>query len=426
MVLVGEPIADSGGTEIVMQGGIRSFERLAAVIVAASVLAATGCSSTGEPGTLTALDNRDGSTEWHSEVESSPIQVLVDGSVLVVAGVHDCHGNGRLAALDKATGETRWSVPFEGGYSESVAVDGVVVTATHARVVARRSTDGAQQWAADRFGEAQLQVAAGDQVLVIGANDAGPYPRDPAEVVLLDPDTGETRWVTSLDGAGQIVDVAIADDLAIVRTTGTSTDDAGATVVLGVSLSVGHIRWRHDLGISEVSKPLLVSTDNVVVDLLTWGWASDEPAGAIENDGGSSAVVVLETGTGFLRWRIDREFHTDDPDPEGVESYSLSGGELAGRLGSDLVVWDLATAEGLWSVPHAGGDQPGGRAWIAGARVISGTPVMVGNDQARLDTWDLPSGVEQWSKQLPGDVAAVASDDDESWVATWGQVDGCD
>jgi outer membrane protein assembly factor BamB len=324
--------------------------------------------------------------------------------------VSDCDGNGRIAALDKTTGEPRWSAPFGGGYSESAAADGVLFTGTQDGIIARRSADGAQQWAADRFGEAQLQVAAGDQVLVIGANDAGPYPRDPTEVVSLDPDTGETRCVTSLDGAGQIVDVAIADDLAIVRTTGTSTDDAGTTVIIGVSLSVGHIRWRHDLGISEVLKPLLVSTDNVVVDLLTWA---------------SSSVVVLETATGILRWRIDREFDPD-ADPASVESYALSGGELAGRLGSELVVWDVSTAEQLGSVPHAGGDQPGGRAWIAGARVISGTPVMVGNKQARLDARALPSGVEQWSQELPRDLAAVASTGNESWVATWRRGEGCD
>ena len=50
---------------------------------------------------------------------------------------------------------------------------------------------------------------------------------------------------------------------------------------------------------------------------------------------------------------------------------------------------------------HAAGYQPGGHAWIAGARAISGTPVMVGNDQARLDARALPSGVEQWSQELP-------------------------
>lgn len=404
---------------------VRRIAESAPLVVALSVLTMVGCSNADEPGILTAIDNRDGSTSWRADIESLPIQVLNHGSVVLVAGVSDCDGNGRIAALDKTTGEPRWSAPFEGGYSESAAADGVLFTGTQDGVIARRSSDGAQQWAADRFGEAQLQVAAGDQVLVIGANDAGPYPRDPAEIVSLDPDTGETRWVTSLDGAGQIVDVAIADDLAIVRTTGTSTDDAGTTVIIGVSLSVGHIRWRHDLGISEVSKPLLVSTDNVVVDLLTWGWASDEPADAVESDRGSSSVVVLETATGILRWRIDREFDPD-ADPASVESYALSGGELAGRLGSELVVWDVSTAEQLWSVPHAGGDQPGGRAWIAGARVISGTPVMVGNDQARLDARALASGVEQWSEELPRDLAAVASTGNESWVASWGRGEGCD
>ncbi len=247
------------------------------LVVALSVLTMVGCSNTDEPGILTAIDNRDGSTSWRADIESLPIQVLNHGSVVLVAGVSDCDGNGRIAAFDRTTGEPRWSAPFEGGYSESAAADGVLFTGTRDGMIARRSTDGAQQWAADRFGAAQLQVAAGDQVLVIGANDAGPFPRHPAEVVSLDPDTGETRWATSLDGAGQIVDVAIADGLAIVRTTGTSTDDAGTTVIIGVSLSVGHIRWRHDLGISEVSKPLLVSTDTVVVDLLKWAWASDEP-----------------------------------------------------------------------------------------------------------------------------------------------------
>jgi hypothetical protein len=90
--------------------------------------------------------------------------------------------------------------------------------------------------------------------------------------------------------------------LRFVRTTGTSTDGAGATAIIGVSLSVGHIRWRHDLGISEVVKPLLVSTDSMVVDLLTWGWASDESADTAESARGSSSVVVLETAIVVVPW----------------------------------------------------------------------------------------------------------------------------
>ena len=42
------------------------------------------------------------------------------------------------------------------------------------------------------------------------------------------------------------------------------------TVIVGVSLSNGHVWWRHELGISEVLKPLLVSSDTVVVDLLIY------------------------------------------------------------------------------------------------------------------------------------------------------------
>ncbi len=177
---------------------LRRIAKSAPLVVAWSALAMAGCSNAAEPGMLTAIDTRDGSTAWRADIEALPIQVLNHGSVVLVAGVSDCDGNGRVAALDKKTGEPRWSAPFEGGYSESAAADGVLFTGTQDGVIARRSSDGAKQWAADRFGDAQLQVATGYQVLVIGANDAGPYPRDPAEIVSLDPDTGETRRVTSL------------------------------------------------------------------------------------------------------------------------------------------------------------------------------------------------------------------------------------
>lgn len=187
---------------------------------------------------------------------------------------------------------------------------------------------------------------------------------------------------------------------------------------------MGDIRWRHDLGISEVSKPLLVSIDDVVVDLLTFAGASVGPAHAPEGHRGSS-VVVLDTATGILRWRIDREADPDDLDPEDVASYSLSGDSLAGRMGADLVVWNARTGEIVWSVSHAGGVQPGGGAWIAGGRVLSASPAQTDTAHARLDASALSSGVERWSQQLPGDVAAAASTDEMSWVATWGRGESC-
>lgn len=225
---------------------VRAIAKSAPLVVAWSVLAMAGCSNADEPGILTAIDNLDGGTYWRADIESLPIQVLDHGLVVLVAGVSDCDGNGRIAAFDKTTGEPRWSAPFEGGYSESAAADGVVFTGTHGRIVARGLADGTWRWEVDRFADTQLHVAAVERVLVIGVNDPGPYPRDAPEVMSLDPDTGETRWATALDGAGQIVDVAIAADLAIVRTTGTSRDDAGATAIFGVAVSDGRIQWRDD------------------------------------------------------------------------------------------------------------------------------------------------------------------------------------
>jgi outer membrane protein assembly factor BamB len=365
---------------------------------------------------------------WEHDIEPNPTQVLVDGTVVIVAGVHDCDGNGRLVAVDASTGSERWSKPFEGGFSESAVTDGLVITAAEGSVVARESADGTQRWTADRFGDAQLQVAAAADTVIVGVNDPGSEPRDAPRVVALDSTTGQTRWVISLDGLGQILDVAVASDLAVVRASGTSTDDVGATVILGVSLSNGHIWWRHELGISEVSKPLLVAGDTVVVDLLISAWSAQTDAGTIEALGPSASVVVLDVDTGELRWRIDREFDLDDSDDQNlVESFSLSEDEVVGRIGSELVVWNARTGDQVWtSRAHGGGGGPGGGAWIAEEQVVAATPEQVGAGSSRIDASALSSGEEQWSRHLAADVAFAAATDAASFVTTWGKGNSCD
>ena len=279
-----------------------------AVIAASALMVVAGCSSGPEPGLLTAVRNADGVVLWEHDIEPNPTQVLVDGTVVIVAGVHDCDGSGRLVAVDVATGDERWSEPFEGGFNQSAVTvtDGLVITAAEGSVVARESADGSQRWTVDQFGDAQLQVAAVGDAVVVGADDAGNEPRDDPQVVAIDSRAGQTRWVTSLDGLGQIIDVAVVSDLAIIRSSGTSKDDVLETVIVGVSLSNGHVRWRHELGISEVLKPLLVSSDTVVVDLMIYSWSAQTATGAIEELASSAAVVVLDADTGELRWRVDR------------------------------------------------------------------------------------------------------------------------
>ena len=254
-------------------------------------------------------------------------------------------------------------------------------------LTAVRNADGTQRWTADRFGDAQLQVAAAADTVIVGVNDPGSEPSDAPRVIAIDSTTGQTRWVIPLDGLGQILDVAVASDLAVVRASGTSMDNAGQTVILGVSLSNGHIWWRHELGISEVSKPPLVSSDTVVVDMLIYLWAGQTAAGTIEELGPSAAVVVLDADTGELRWRIDREFDLDDPgDQNVVESFSLSEDEVVGRIGSELAVWNARTGDEVWtSRAHGGGGGPGGGARIAGERVVAASREQVGADASRLD-----------------------------------------
>ena len=198
-----------------------------AVMAASALMVVAGCSSGPEQGLLTAVRNADGVVMWEHDIEPNPTQVLVDGTVVIVAGVHDCDGNGRLVAVDASTGGERWSKPFEGGFSESAVTDGMVITAAKGGVVARRSADGTQRWTADRFGDAQLQVAAAADTVIVGVNDPGSEPRDAPRVVAIDSTTGQTRWVISLDGLGQILDVAVASDLAVVRASGTSMDERG-------------------------------------------------------------------------------------------------------------------------------------------------------------------------------------------------------
>lgn len=393
----------------------------ATVVVAAAMV---GCAGTGERGTLMAIRNSDGEVLWEHRIEPNPTQVLSEGDVVIAAGVHGCDGDGRIVAVDALTGEEKWSAPFEGGFSQSTSTDDLVVTSARGGVVARRLDDGTQQWRSDRFGDAQLQVAAGADTVVIGANDPGSAPLDAPRIVAVDAATGETRWVTSLDGLGGTVDVAVVSDVVVIRAYEPGAIDVGRTTIVALGLADGAIRWLQSLGVSDVLPPLLVSADAVVVETAIYESIAD---GATEELPPSSSVVILETDTGMLRWRIDRGVDLDDPGHSGVAAHALSDVAVVGRIGSELIAWNVLNGDQLWSATSrgGGGGGVGGGAWVAGDRVLASTPPQPGDGQGLLEALTLATGEEQWSQEGPGEIAAAAATVDVSFVATWGSGNGC-
>jgi hypothetical protein len=109
-----------------------------------------------------------------------------------------------------------------------------------------------------------------------------------------------------------------------------------------------------------------------------------------------------------------------------VAAYALSDVAVVGRIGSELIAWNLLNGDQRWSTGSSGGGGGiGGGAWVAGDRVLAAMPPQAGDSQGSLEALMLATGAQDWRQQGPGEIAFAAATHDSSFLATWGSGNGC-
>lgn len=404
--------------------GLRGTGRRAAgALVLAMLFVSTGCDDNIESGTASALRSSDGTVVWERLTEPMPVEVLTDGRHVITLGFRGCHNSGHLAVLDAASGREQWSIATAGGFGRrAVALAGdVVVNASDGVVTALDIDDGDELWSRGDLPSGDLLVAGIAGSTVVGVHDFVGTPGS-SRLISVDPTAGTTRWDVPLDGLGQVVDVAIVGELLVARLMGNGRADAGRTTVVAVELADGSIRWQRDLGISEISEPLMVAEDHVVVALRTYSWTTtDEDGNVIDEMAPSASIVVLDTATGDERWRIDREFDISDDGVRDVQAMNTDESLVIARDGEQFVALEASTGAPLWS---KSGSRSG--AWIVDALVLSVPSQWIDGREATLERTDRTSGSTLWSRTTDGATARAAGAGDLIFTVNYGRQPSCD
>jgi outer membrane protein assembly factor BamB len=158
-------------------------------------------------GVVTAFD-ADGERRWQYRTDTETRSPTVaDGTVYVATSTVPGR-TGRLLALDLADGTVQWAVDTPSprrGTRPVVGADAVYLGCTgrdYGRLVARRRTDGAEQWSfADGNSGVYEPVLAGDRVYA-GSNDDSLYAFSRA---------GDRQWTVETDST--VGSVAVGPDL---------------------------------------------------------------------------------------------------------------------------------------------------------------------------------------------------------------------
>jgi glucose dehydrogenase len=283
--------------------------------IATPTIDGTDVFAVGPHGVLVALDLNTGRERWRQDLRSSfgaempgwgfAASPLVEGQLVIVpAGGAKSQG---LLAFDRSTGKLRWSAlpGLSAGYSSAVAatIAGTrqVIVVRSDRVAAVAPADGRELWSARGLGAtAEIlnspMVLPGDRVLLTHANESwllriargetglaaqevwrsprvrimmspaihingSLYAFSGAQLVCLDPDTGEARWrertgdgtlaasgttlflITREGNEGNLIIAEAAPD-RYRESSRTRAFSAGGTTVTGPSIANGRLYVR--------------------------------------------------------------------------------------------------------------------------------------------------------------------------------------
>jgi outer membrane protein assembly factor BamB len=317
--------------------------------------------------------------------------VVVPQAVVVVAARE-------VVALDPATGAPRWSVPRSEGSAGSAAISaGLVIHASgeegSASLVARRITDGREQWRAYLDGPAPAGPIVAEDVVYVGTRSGVLHG--------FDVNTGAEGFRFDAPGAiegspavgGERV-VAAWEEAATRRATVRAVD-------VGSGLEERAPAWQL------TSRPGGLPTAAVAVR----GRSAFVAAGD-----GSLRAVDLETGV--ERWTVVlRDAVVSGQVPAAGPSPVVADRIHVSRL-------DPATGDEVWSHRLAdfralGEDEVNTLA--ASAPAVTGQAVVLGDATGVASAVDIVTGRRVWRADLgDGAVSAVAADGERLYLATLG------
>jgi hypothetical protein len=272
----------------------------------------------GGTGYVHALDPRTGETLWKRFSTTGRERTLVVGGDMVYMFDDPDRGDS-IHAVDAASGVTRWSHHPGFSYPEVAVAGSVFCVLDDGVVVALDPQDGQPRWTTDVDG---TSVDAGPG-LVIASNGE--------EMTALDPDSGRILWRRTLEEPYiQVVDGGLV----------CARDDFGT--LYAIRADDGTLAWRKELHYRNNARRL-----------------SD---GMLFMDDGDGYISALRIEDGETAWSRRLGQHEENPWGES-QLLGLSGGTL--YVGTtDHTVYALDTADGhtLWTYPALAvpsNDEPG-------------------------------------------------------------------
>lgn len=301
-----------------------------------------------------------------------------------------------MVALDPSSGEPLWEVDRTEGPAGSPALAGELVvhasgSGSGTAVVARALEDGAEAWRTFMDADVPGGLVAADG-FVYAATAAG-------DVVALDPETGEERWRSEVEGRLEATP-AVAEGLVLVA--GEQRQTGVVTVFALDAATGGRPRWRFS-----TPGPSLPASAPASVGRRAFVATSEGVLRALDLDDGAQA------------WEAElRAAVSDRQIPVAAETlvvadrlhlYGIEPGD-----GEELWTFLLADLRAL----------EGGRRNTLSASspaVIDGAAV-IGDTSGLLSAVDVDTGRRIWRRDLsPGPLAAVTVGDDLVFATTLGE-----
>jgi outer membrane protein assembly factor BamB len=298
----------------------------------------------------------------------------------------------------------RWQVAGEGRGVPAVG-DAVVyfLTKRH-EVVAVDAATGGVRWRRGT-GEPGAETLGSAVLLSGGVVMAGDY-----AIVAFDAATGARRWrFDPSDGYGAGLYLGEARD-------GLAFAGSPSGRLYGVRVVDGGVGWSTPLVIGARASvfPPVVAGDAVVAGYTTFGAP------------GSGGVVVVDAGSGLVRWR--REFPRRSPDAAtGFGGGPVVSGDLVIAASGDgrIHAFDRVSGSPRWVLPsliRADG-RVADRDWRALA--TSGSVLLAGSVTGTLAMFEVATGRERWRYAHPegGSIALrIAADDRSVYVPHLGGI----
>jgi outer membrane protein assembly factor BamB len=341
------------------------------------------------------------------QVDMTP--AVVSGSVFV--GSEDRS----FYAIDAATGQKKWSYEAGSGISFGYAVPAPVVTkgnvyfVSDAGLHAVDALTGKRKWLFETSQKrASNAPVLGDGVILLAT---GPVPsRSPTQGSLyaLDPETGNTKWVTNVEGV----------DIGGPLTAGDMVLFSGTSALYAVDAASGKTKWKFDAPTRISGQPMLIAgkaicfntdKDLFVLDLESghqlWNLRIEEIIGFLADEH-YVYVDTLRNGS-----RNSKQMMHAFSLYTGKEKWSrdLTGsmGKLAGNLGIQMVndgivyagrehlqALDGATGKLLWTFD--GPEPPGRGIWV---RLVSANRIFLASSS--VGAFD-PHATERVARMYPG------------------------